>query len=205
MKFKFKQKVKPKFNVMKKIINGMILMAGVVAASQSAKAQFTANDLYLGFENASATSDYIIDLGQASTIVGGTSIVNLSDDFSLSNFNTVLGASSANVMGVVGGKVLFPSTYDVYATDLRSGGPGNPAVAGSDLTISLNLNNSAIAQSVASIAVINAPVAGTGVLDTSKSWSANIEPTFTSGTFYGNTGVNPGSAISGSGVLYEDL
>lgn len=175
-------------------------------AFQSAQAQptFIQNDLYLGFESSSASSDYIINLGAASGIVSSHSVVDLSSDFSLSTFGSVyLSGFNAN-MGVVGGASQFPSTYDIYTTAFRSGGAGNPSVPGSNLS-GLSLNSSAISTAVAQLSALNAPTAGGGILDSSKSWSANVEPTDSAGSFYGNTGVNPSSAVVGGGILYEDL
>jgi hypothetical protein len=49
------------------------------------------------------------------------------------------------------------------------------------------------------------PGAGNGVLDSGKSWSVNISPTFTAGSFYGASGINPSAAIDNTGTIYEDL
>ena len=46
-------------------------------ASCRLPAGFTINDLYLGFTQSSAASDYIIDLGQPGTVgLGGSSVVD---------------------------------------------------------------------------------------------------------------------------------
>ncbi|HEU6447311.1 MAG TPA: hypothetical protein VFV23_02595 [Verrucomicrobiae bacterium] len=189
---------------MRKITSAIILAAGAIFASQSAKAQFVANDLYLGFENGSASSDYIVNLGAASSLVGASGIVDLSSLFSLSDFNTVLGANDFNMMGVVGGRSSFPSSYDIYTTTIRNGGAGDASLAGSDLT-GLSLNSSTISSAVGALTVLDAPAAGSGTLDSSRSWYNNVEPTLDASTWYGNVGVNPSSAITNSGVLYEDL
>ena len=95
-----------KINIMKKITIAAILVGGAFMACQSGFAQtFVANDLYFGFENAAngGTEDYIINLGAASGIVGGSSAVDLSAAFTLADFNAVLGSSSSMFGGVVGG------------------------------------------------------------------------------------------------------
>ncbi|HUA39535.1 MAG TPA: PEP-CTERM sorting domain-containing protein, partial [Candidatus Sulfopaludibacter sp.] len=86
----------------------------------------------------------------------------------------------------------------------RTSNLGNPALAGSSAPAGLtkqsvdNGTESALSQLVG-------PTAGTGLLDSSKSWEAYVEPTFTTASFYGNAGFNPDSAVSPSTVLYEDL
>ena len=201
---------------MKKLTSAAILIGGAILASQSAFAQtqtFTANDLYFGFENynGGATEDYIIDLGPASGIVGGSSPVDLSGDFSLSDFNAVLGGSASLNAGVVGGSQYNPPGWDIYATQLRSGGPGNPAMPGSVMSTSegpiSTFGESQISTSIAALSTLNAPTAGIGLLDTSLSWTSDVEPAPNQAiqTFYGNSGIDPSSAIGSGGVLYEDL
>src|SRR5271155_5515173 len=75
--------------LMKKLTIAASLVGGAIMASQSVYGAFTANDLYLGFQNQAggASSDYIINLGPSSSILGGTSLVDLTSDFSLSDFN----------------------------------------------------------------------------------------------------------------------
>jgi hypothetical protein len=190
--------------LMKKLTSMVLLLGGAIIASQSAFGQLTPDDLYFGFQNQAGgdTADYIINLGAASGIVGQSSVVDLSSDFSLGNFNTVLGASSSMFGGVIGANN-SDSPSDVYLTQLRSGGAGTPAVAGSTLaaTLTRGQDNS----TYAAISSLNNPAAGTGVLDASKSWENQVEPTLTSGTFYGITGLNPDSSVSSSSILYEDL
>jgi hypothetical protein len=189
---------------MKKITTAAILVGGAIMASQSGFGQAIPNDLYLGFQNQAGggTEDYIINLGSASSIVGGSSVVDLSAAFTLGDFNAVLGTSSSMFGGVVGGSNAG-NPSDIYLTQLRSGGAGNPSVAGSSVTktASVFLDNNAFT----SLGTLVSPDAGTGVLDTSKSWENVVEPTFTTGSFYGTSGLNPDSPVSGSGVLYEDL
>jgi len=183
-----------------------MLAAAVGLISHSAQAGITANDIYIGFYASSSTGDYLIDLGQPGTVgVGGTSVVDLSGSFSLSMFNTAFTSGYTGVsMGAVGGQSSFPSSYDLYTTTLRSGGAGIPGIAGSDLT-GFNHSQGTIANSVTALTPVAFPTAGNGIVDASKSWQANISPTFTAGSFSGASGVNPSSAFDGSGVLYEDL
>jgi hypothetical protein len=138
--------------------------------------------------------------------VGGISVVNLSGDFSASLFATAFPSGPAGVsMGVVGGQNQFPSSYDLFATGLRVGGAGNAWMPGSNLS-GFSHSQSIISSAEVSIAGNPSfPTAGNGVLDSSKSWSVNIEPTFTANTFWGASGINPSSAMDASGVIYEDL
>ena len=192
--------------LMTNFLKASMLAAAVGLISQSAQAAFTANDIYLGFNQTSAGGDYLIDLGQASSVgVGGASVVNLSGNFSLSLFNSTFTSGFNGVsMGAVGGQNSFPSSYDLYTTTFRGGGAGNPNVAGSDLT-GFSHSQSTIANSVSALTAVAFPTSGNGSVDAGKSWGANVSPTFTAGSFYGASGVNPSSAFDGTGVLYEDL
>jgi hypothetical protein len=174
-------------------------------ASQSAFGQYIANDLYLGFQNQAGggTEDYLINLGAASGMVASSSVVDLSGDFSLADFNAVLGSSSSLFGGVVGGSNGNPP--DLYVTQLRSGGAGAPSVPGSSSPATFYRGDLVTGYNDAAQMSLVTPAAGTGVLDTSKSWENYIEPKFAAGTFYGDTGINPDSAIGSGGVLYEDL
>jgi hypothetical protein len=182
----------------------VLVMGGAILASQSAFGQITYNDLYFGFQNQAGggTADYIINLGPAANIVGGTTVVNLSSDFSLSDFNAVLGASSSMFGGVVGA-LQGNQTADVYLTQLRSGGAGTPSVAGS--TAPAGLTRSFDNGAAVALSTLFSPAAGTGGLDSNKTWESDVEPTLTANSFWGNTGVNPDSSASPSSVLYEDL
>lgn len=181
----------------------MLLALGLT--SQPAHAALTGNDIYLGFSQSSASADYLIDLGQPGTIgVGGSSVVDLSSDFSPSLFNSAFSSFVGVDMGAVGGQSQFPSTYDLYTTTLRSGGAGIPGMAGSDLS-GVNHSQSTIANAVSTLTPVAFPTAGNGFIDANKTWQANVSPTFTANSFYGASGVNPSSAFDASGVLYEDL
>jgi len=190
---------------MKKITTAAVLFCGAILISQSALGQFVANDLYMGFENQAGggSSDYIINLGAASGIVGGSSVVDLSTSFSLSDFNAVLGTSSSMFGGVVAGSNGNPP--DLYVTQLRGGGAGVPSVPGSSSPATFYKGDLLSGYNDAAQLALVAPAAGTGVLDSSKSWENYIEPNFAAGTYYGDTGINPDSAIGSGGVLYEDL
>ncbi len=117
---------------MKKLTTAALLFGGAILVSQSALGQFVNNDLYMGFQNQAGggTEDYIINLGAASGIVGSSSVVDLSSDFSLSDFNAVLGTSTSLLGGVVAGSNNNQAP-DLYATQFRSGGAGIPSVPGS--------------------------------------------------------------------------
>lgn len=183
-----------------------MLAAAVGLVSQSTQAATTANDIYLGFYSSGASGDYLIDLGQPGTFgVGGSSIVNLSGDFSMSLFNSTFASGFTGVsMGAVGGQSTFPSSYDLYTTAFRTGGTGIPGTAGSDLT-GVNHSQSTISTAYSTLTSVAFPTAGNGIVDANKSWQANISPTFSANSFYGASGVDPSSAFDGTGVLYEDL
>lgn len=190
---------------MKKTSTAALLLCGAALASQSAFGQYVANDLYLGFQNQAGggTADYLINLGAASGIVGSSSVVDLSGDFSLTDFNAVLGTSSSMSGGVVGGSNGNPP--DLYVTQLRSGGAGTPSAPGSSSPATLYKGDILTGYSDLSQLTLVAPAASTGILDGSKSWENYVEPKFAVGSFYGDTGINPDSTIGGGGVLYEDL
>ncbi len=195
---------------MKKLITAATLVMGAAMVSQTVQAQVVPNDLYLGFENAAGggTADYLINLGAASSLtslIGTGGSVDLSSAFSSSLFNSsqLQGSNPSGIMGGVVGGSNGGSPSDVFLTQLRAGGPGFNGIAGS--TAPGNLTRSSDNQAYASLTQLVAPVVGTGLLDGSRSWESDVEPTFTSGSFYGNTGANPDSPVSTSSVLYEDL
>lgn len=197
---------------MKKIIKnlaGAITVAGAAMVSQSAHAQlsFVKNDLYMGFQNSlgSGTADYIVNMGPASSIVGGSSVVNLSSYFSASDFNSAAlqGTSGLAIQGGVVGASNNNSPSDVYVTALRTSGPGNPSAAGS--TAPASLTRSQDNQTYADLTQLASPGAGTGILDTSRSWETYVEPNFLAGSVYGDININPDSTVNTSAVVYEDL
>src|SRR5260370_1626574 len=97
-------------------------VVAVFAAAQAGRAAWNDNDVVLGFNNGTGGSpnDYIINLGQASSVgIGGSSIVNLSSGFgfSYSTFNsTYSGLSSGVSMGVIGGE---PTTRPCFSPPPR--------------------------------------------------------------------------------------
>jgi hypothetical protein len=191
---------------MKNFWKASMLAAAIGLISQFTHAATTANDIYLGFYSSGASGDYLIDLGQPGVVgIGGSSIVNLSGDFSMTMFNSTFTSGFTGVsMGAVGGQSTFPSSYDLYATTFRTGGAGIPGVAGSDLT-GANHSQSTLSTAYSTLTGVAFPTAGNGIVDANKSWQANVSPTFSAGSFYGASGVNPSSAFDGTGVLYEDL
>lgn len=192
---------------MKKLTATTLLVGGAILASQSAFGQAVANDLYFGFQNQAGggSADYILNLGGASSIVGQSSVVDLSSDFSLSDFNAVLGSSSSMFGGVIGAasSSVNGGTGDVFTTQLRSGGAGAASVAGS--SVSQQLSRSSDNTTYSQLGTLFSPAVGTGGLDTSKSWESLVDPANNTGSFQSNTGLNPDSAVSPSSVLYEDL
>jgi hypothetical protein len=194
---------------MKLFTKTAVLAAGVSLVSLAAHASFTDNDIYLGFNATTSTSEYLVDLGQPGTIgVGGSSSVNLSSYVSL--FGTAFTSGYNGVsMGVVGGNSsgFNQANYDIFATALRVGGAGVPSSPGSDLS-SFTPGAGTIANSIATLTAIGFPTSGNGVIGDSSSttsWTKKVSPTLDAGSFYGNSGVDPSSAIDGSGVLYEDF
>ena len=193
---------------MKKLTTAAVLVAAALAASQSAFAtqSLVANNLYMGFENAAGggTSDYIINLGAASGIVGQTTVQNFSSDFSLSMFDdsTLQGTTPSDIKGGVVGGSNDGDPSDVYATLLRSSNIGDWSVAGSAAPPAYTRGQ--INAAYTPLTSLNVPTTVGGALDSTKSWENQVEPTLTASTFVGNA-FNPDSAVSTSTVLYEDL
>jgi hypothetical protein len=184
-------------------------LVAVVSASfsQVAQASFKTNDLYLGFNLSSAQSDYIIDLGQATTAVGagGSTVVDLSTDFSLSTFNSIFtgGANGVNV-AVVGGNNSAVTGYNIYATQIRVGGAGNPAVPGSSLA-GTGHSSTQIGTAATTLTGNPWPVAGSGTNDGTKSYTTKVGPTVTAANFIGKCGVNPFGMFGSPAIVYLDL
>ena len=190
---------------------------GAVLVSQSAQAQFTVNDLYLGFTKSTASSDIIIDLGQASSLIADASVKDLSVDLGgLSTFNSTFSSSANGVaMAVIGGNnnnTVNP--FGLFATQFRNTttGPLNtPSVAGSSLSTK-STSSAAMsggANVVGGLAAGGLPTAGNSLSDPNKTYFAAEQNG--SGTFVGKTGINPtgtgttAMSIGSTGVLYEDL
>ena len=195
---------------MKKLTLAASLVGGALLASQSAFGGFIANDLYLGFQNAAGggSSDYVINLGAASALPTAYASLDLSSDFSLANFNSVLGASSSLIGGVVGGSAA--NSADIFVTQLRTGnlgeiGTGQINHPGSSVTATPT--RSQIQGAVSTLGQLTtAPAPGTGALDTTKQWEAYVDPALpTSSTFNGNIPFSPDATIAGNSVNYLDL
>jgi PKD repeat protein len=193
---------------MKKLIMAALVVGGAIMAYQSALAQtgtFIANDLYLGFQNAagSGSSDYIINLGPASGITNGSSVVTLSSDFSKTSFLTTLASSSNMLAGVVGG--VQASSADVYLTQPRVGGAGTPSVPGSSVTVTISRTK--IDSAVSALAQANLPPAtGGNTNDAAKTWEVYVDPASPSAsTFNGNASGYQDSTVATNAVLYMDL
>jgi hypothetical protein len=191
---------------MNKLTKSVLLAAGLTLATQAAQA--ANNDLLLGFSGGGAGNDYMINLGNALTVVGvgGTTVVDLSADFNLTTFNSVFtgGANGVN-MGVGGGTgSLNPVTFYTVA---RSGGAGDPATPGSTKP-----GNQTPSNASATALFFSQPLNGYPGLATAggsatpltsdlNSWTTTIQgPT----GLAGQQGINPSSPISGKSV-YEDL
>jgi PKD repeat protein len=189
---------------------GMIVV-GISLICQAAWAQFNTNDLYIGFTQSSAQDDYDIDLGQPGVVgVGGSSVVNLSGDFSLTIFNSIFTDGADGVVAaVVGGNNTF-GQFGVYATAVRAGGAGVPAVAGSNLSSkghsSANMSGGASAVSaILSATAGGLPTAGNYVVDSTKSFTAEVTTLGIQNNFIGKTGVTPFGTFGSSSILYLDL
>ncbi len=188
----------------------ILAAASTALISQSARAGFTTNHLYLGFTESTASADLILDVGQASSLINATGPVDLSADLGgLSSFNSSFGSSpNGVVMAVVGGNNTF-GAYDVYATQVRSGGAGDPTVAGSSIiaghSSSQMSGGAAEVASIMSGVVGGLPTAGNSALDTTKSYTSIVDATGVQNNFIGKTGVNPTGTLDTSGLIYEDL
>ena len=197
----------------KNLMTAALSVGGAILAAQSALGQTyagppsQANDLLFGFQNQAGggTEDYVINLGQASTIVGKSTVVDLSGDFSLDDFNAVLNGGFSMYGGVIGAANVgntTPNTADVYLTQARSG-VGVPSTPGSSVsqTMSRAEDNTAYAD----LGTLFAPASGTGGLDTGKTWENLVDPAIGTGSFQANTGLNPDSQVSAFSPVYEDL
>lgn len=198
---------------MNKLTKAALYAAGATLVSQGAHAQFANGDLILGFTAASAANEYVLDLGnyQTSVGVGGSTVFDLSGQFSSGTFNGAFTTGLNGVdMGVVGGSGAFSSSF-IYATALRSG-LGTPGVAGSSAPGSmLHSDGSGGLQQV--VAMVNSLGLSAGNSTTvpragdanGYSWFNSISsPTSLQGSFFQSTGYDPDSTATGN-VIYEDL
>jgi hypothetical protein len=193
------------------------LLAALGLASVSvAQAQFTINDLYLGFTQSSASSDLIIDLGQAGNLIGGTSQINLSADLGgLTAFNSTFNPSSTPgfvgsgvTMGILGANNTAGSD-GVFTSENRTA-TGNPISQFGSVNISSKshsqssmANSAAVVNGIMSAEIPSLPTAGNLVTDPDKTMSVALGSGTTS--FYVKSGVTPTGVIGGSGVIEEDL
>jgi hypothetical protein len=185
---------------MNKFYKSAILAVAAAMVSQAAHA--TQTPLELGFTSASAQSDYIIDLGAVS-LTATPGVTDLSSDFSATTFNSVFSSSPSGVsMGVVSGN--SSGVTDIYATQVRVGGAGDATVAGSSLATKSH-SSTVIGTSAAAITGVPAfpTTAGTGVADSTKSYSSKVEANV-SGSFFNKSGIQPAGALV-SGTILEDL
>lgn len=191
---------------MMKLTKLTTLAATATLLTQGALADFKTNDLYLGFNASAAQSDYVIDLGQATTAVGvgGTAVKDLSGLMSMNTFSNVFtsGPSGVNV-AVVGGNNTFQH-YDIYATQVRTGGLGDPAVPGSNLS-GANHSSGTLAAAAGTLTGNPWPTAGNSTVDSTKSYTARVGPALTSTDFYGKSGVNPFGTFDSPTIIYLDL
>ena len=186
----------------------MALVAGSVC--HVAQANYTINDLYLGFTQAGAQSDYIIDLGQAAAVgAGGSSVVDLSAYISGTTFNSVFtGGANGVLVSVVAGSTAI-TNVDIYTTQVRTNGAGNPAVPGSLITATHSSSQisgaaSALGSMMSGVSG-GLPTAGNGALDSTKSYTAQVDKTGSALNFIGKTGVVPFGTFDSSAVIYLDL
>jgi PKD repeat protein len=191
-----------------------MMVVGILLICQAGRAQFTINDLYIGFSQSTAQSDYDIDLGQPGVVgVGSSSVVDLSGDFSLTVFNSIFtdGADGVVVAVVGGNNQNSVNPFGVYATALRVGGPGaSAAVAGSNLSTKSHAS-AAMSGGAGQVAAIlsqvspGLPKAGSNVVDSTKSFTAIVDTTAVQNNFIGKTGVNPSTTIGSTSIAYLDL
>ncbi len=186
---------------MTKYYKAAIIAVAAALASQAAQASQT--PLELGFTK-SGSSDLIIDLGSVSSLIGQTSVVDLSGDFNATTFNNTFGSATGVSMAVVSGNPTF-GQYDLYATQVRTGGAGNAAVAGSDLT-SQGHSTSQISGGAATLTGNLAwpTTTGQGVVDSTLTYSTKVEAS-TASSMFGKTGVQAAGTIDNTGTIYEDL
>ncbi len=198
---------------MKNILKTTILGAvAALLASQHAQAAYSANDLILGFNMGGGTgpSDYIIDLGNASSSVGvgGGTFVNLSSYFNPGTFNSLYGSLSGGVsMSVVGGNGATAGR-DLYLSVLRTSNFGTPTVAGS--AAPANLSSSPMGGGANDIAnMVNALGLSAGGSTTiaqgdPSSFYNNILST-TPPSLLADTGRNPSGSVASGNVIVEDI
>ena len=170
---------------------------------------FKTNDLYLGFTQSSAVDDYIIDLGQPSAAgTGGTSVKDLSSQFSATVFKNTFGNSPVGVnMAVVGGNNTF-GAGDVFITQLRTNSFGNPAIPGSVIT-KTQVSSANLTGDVTPLQNImgnngGLPSASGYALDSTLSYTMYVE-TAGPNNFDTKVGIVPNAPINASSNIVMDL
>ncbi len=169
---------------MTKLYKAALLATLGLASVSAAHASLVSNDLYLGLVDTSSTSDYVINLGLATSLpLNSTSVVDLSGDLSASTFNSVFTSGTVE-MGVVGGHSTIGS-YQMYYTGTA---PNPQSITAGTISSSWTAINS-------------------------QAWPSSSDKSFTStvslstavpGSFSSQFGVSPIVAAS-SGVITENL
>lgn len=156
---------------MNKFSKAAIVAAGLALASQSVHAGTTPGDLIIGFNGFSVSgnaSDYIADLGAASTIIAG----GPNEDLSAPLASSGLTASSGLNAGVVGGFSTGSITKipTLFTTTLRLGG-GSYTSAGTETAPD---NVSARNNMVNAAAIANGMTPGSVLSSDTASFSSTI-------------------------------
>jgi hypothetical protein len=189
---------------MKNLMTAAIIIGGTIMAQQSTFADYISSDLYLGFQNSSGsdTANYIVNLGAVSGIVGGSTVITFSSNTVSSFPSGLLGNNSGATIqgGVVGGSQYIPN---IYYTKLRTSSIGMPSVAGSMAPDPVDGIEGAIS-AIDGMNVLNAPAAGTNVVDTGKTWEKVVDNPLVQNSFSANAH-DPDSLVNIGGSLYEDL
>ncbi len=198
---------------MANVIRNLLLVA--VAAHVALPNLHAVNDdLVMGFSGGGAGSDYVINLGNATTAVGvgGSNRVDLSADFSLTSFNSVFGGGQANWGAGGGTSSLNP---DTYLTVPRVGGASTPATAGSSAPVANQTLSDGSATAGYFNAVLNntagfstlAQAGGSAVIPVSDpaSWTAKVAAPAVGGSLLGDKGINVSMPIQTPGVFLLDL
>ena len=193
---------------MNKLAKIAVVVAGLALVAQVAKANDF--DIILGFNGNGATSDYVINLGNANTSVGVGSgqVTDLSSFFNATTFNSIFTAGvNGTLMGAGGGQNATSPT--LYYTENR-GAAGN---ASSALSLAPTLTSTSFAKNGAgnfndlpnTFSGLNSTGGNLTVASSDPdSWSSQIT-SGNPGSFTSNTGLNSPSSAIGSGVIYEDL
>jgi hypothetical protein len=113
-------KMTSKYSMNKFIKTTMLVGASLTLGSAAARAQYVNNDILVGFTSGTASSDYVIDIGQA--FIGTTSQSDVSSFFNSSTFNSIFTGGNVGVnVGAIGGLNTGSTGSDVFNTQLRTG------------------------------------------------------------------------------------